>query len=82
MCKKLWVHVISHDLRQALYVNGVKEFEDDSIDVVEAFDILKEKMNGEPCEIGFTDDDVEFFLDDELNFDDVFPEKIKPLSDK
>ena len=78
MNKKLWVHIRSSELHQALYIDGKREFEDDSIDVVEAFDVLKEKMNGEPCIVDFTNEDLEFSCDEpDLNYDKLFPETIK-----
>jgi len=67
MIRKLFVHVKSMDGHQAMYVNGQKEIEDFSmIDIVEALDILIEKMAGNACILEFTHEEL---LDE-------FPDKI------
>lgn len=72
MSEKLWVHVKSVGGHQAMYVDGQKELEDfGGIDIVEAFDILIEKMAGEACTLEFTYEDLLGELPDEIEREDV-----------
>lgn len=78
--KTLWVHVRSSGSYQALYIDGIKEIEGEQIDIIEAFDLLAEKMNDEPHILDYTYEDIdeeEDPFDNAVDRDFEFPETIK-----
>lgn len=73
MEKNIWIHIISSPSKQALYINGIKELEDNFINAVEAFDILASAIENSPAKIRFTYYDA---CEEEDIDDDLFPERI------
>lgn len=76
--RKIWVHIISSDLNKAMYIDGNKVFEDDTIDAIEAMDILAREFDYKAVGIDFTYEDIDQkeALENDWTYDDMFPYKI------
>jgi hypothetical protein len=74
---KVWVHVITSDSKQAIYIDGAKTFEDDRIDAVDTMNMLQNKLFGEAAKIDFTYEDIDWQENDsKWTYEDMLPDKI------